>query len=98
MNRYRVLFNCIAVNVAMNAKSVCVFTPSHDAFFSWFAAVALARVKIKQKRAIHKAVIKEDLQTARKLLDAVMQGTYLVLPDLLPPNYCMVLNVLRSTI
>ena len=79
-------------------KSVCAFTPLYDAFSSWFAAGALARVKIKQKRAIHEAVIKEDLQTARKLLDAVMQGRYLVLPDLLPPNYCMVLNISRSTI
>ena len=79
-------------------KHVCVFTPLYDAFSSWFAAGALARVKIKQKRAIHEAVIKEDLQTARKLLDAVMQGRYLVLPYLLAPNYCMVLNVSRSTI
>ena len=82
----------------MNAKSVFVFTPSYDTFSSWFAAGALARVKIKQKRAIHEAVIKEDWQTACKLLDTVMQGRYLVLPDLLPPNYCMVLNVSRSTI
>ena len=66
-------------------RSVCVFTPSYDAFFSWFAAGALTRVKIKQKRAIHEAVIQEDWQTARKLLEAVMQGRYLVLPDLLPP-------------
>ena len=77
---------------------MCVFTPTYDAFSSWFATGALARVKIKQKRAIHEAVIKGDLQTARKLLDAVMQGTYLVLPDLLAPNYCMVLNISRRTI
>ena len=45
----------------------------------------------------HEAVINEDWQTTHKLLDAVMQGRHLVLPDLLPPNYCMMLNVLKST-
>ena len=55
-------------------KSVCVFTPSYDAFSFWFATGALAHAKIKQKRAIQEAVIKEDWQTADQLLCAVCKG------------------------
>lgn len=56
-------------------RSLCVFTPSYDAFPSWFAAGALVHVKIKQAKAIHKAVIKKDWDTAWELLHAVSQGT-----------------------
>ena len=56
----------------MNAKNVC--TPSYNASSSWFGAGALAYVKIKQARAIHEAVIKEDWQTAHKLLHVVSKG------------------------
>ena len=55
-------------------RGVHVFTPSYDAFFSWFAAGALAHVNVEQAAAINEAVIKEDWQTARKLLRVVRQG------------------------
>ena len=55
-------------------KSVCAFTPLYDAFSSWFAAGALAHVKIKQKRTIHEAVIQENWQTAHQHLRAVLKG------------------------
>ena len=53
----------------MNAKK-----SSYDAFSSCFTAGALAHVNVEQARAIHKAVIKENWETARELLSAVRQG------------------------
>ena len=50
-------------------RSVRVFTPSYDAF-----AGALAHVDVEQATAINEAVIKEDLQTACKLLREVREG------------------------
>ena len=55
-------------------RSVRVFTPSYDAFSSWFAAGALAHVAVEEATAINEAVIKEDWQTAEELLRVVMQG------------------------
>ena len=55
-------------------RSVRVFTPSYDAFSSWFAAGALAHVNVEEVTAINEAVIKGDLQTARQLLLVVRQG------------------------
>ena len=55
-------------------RSVRVFTPSYDAFSSWFAAGALAHVGVEEATAINKAVIKGDLQTAKGILGVVMQG------------------------
>ena len=54
--------------------SVRVFTPSYDAFSSWFAAGALAHVNVEEATAINEAVIKGDLQTAAELLRVVRQG------------------------
>ena len=55
-------------------RSVRVFTPSYDAFSSWFAAGALDHVNVEEATAIHKAVIKEDWQAAEELLRVVRQG------------------------
>ena len=55
-------------------RRVHVFTSSYDAFSSWFAAGALAHLNVQEAKAIHEALIKEDWQTARELLLAVMQG------------------------
>ena len=54
--------------------SVRVFTPSYDAFSSWFAAGVLAHVNVEEAMAIHEAVIKGDLQTAEEFLRVVRQG------------------------
>ena len=55
-------------------RSVRVFTPSYDAFSSWFAAGVLAHVNVEEATAIHEAVIKEDWQTVEELLRVVMEG------------------------
>ena len=77
-------------------RRVHVFTPSYDAFSSWFATGALAHVNIEKARGIHEAVIKEEWQNACKLLCAVMQGKLSGSADPLAPNYCMVLNFQRE--
>ena len=56
-------------------RSVCIFTPSYDDFFFWFAAGALAHVNVEQVGAIHEAVKEERWQTARELIDAIGRGT-----------------------
>ena len=68
---------------------MCVFTPSYDAFSSWFAAGALAHVNVEKAKAMQEAVIKKDWQNARKLLHAVSQGKISGSADPLAPNYCM---------
>ena len=55
-------------------RRVCVLTSLYDVFSSWFAAGALAHVNVELVRGIHKAVIKEDWQTACELLGTVMEG------------------------
>ena len=72
-------------------RSVRVFTPSCDAFSSWFAAGALAHVNVEEATAINEAVIKRDLQTARTLLHVVRQGRLSGSPDPLALKYCTVL-------
>lgn len=74
----------------MTVQQFLEYCAYYDAFSSWCAAGALARVKVQQKKAIHEAVIKEDWQTAHKLLSAVRQGRHLFLPDPLAPHCCVV--------
>ena len=72
-------------------RSVRVFTPSYDAFSSWFAAGVLAHVNVEEATAINEAVIKGDLQTAKGILHVVRQGTLSGSSDPLALKNCTVL-------
>ena len=46
----------------------------YDVFSSCFAAGALARLEVSQMKTIYQAVVDKNWDTARELLDAVMEG------------------------
>ena len=63
------------MNVLLNANvHVSVFPPLYDVFSSCFAAGALAPAEPSQAQTIYQAVVDKNWDTARKLLDAVMEG------------------------
>ena len=55
-------------------RRVFVLTSLYNAFYSWFAAGALAHVNVELARGLYEAVIKEDWRTAHELLETVMEG------------------------
>ena len=78
-------------------RSVHVSAPSYVAFF-WFAAGALAHVNLEEAMAIHKAVIKEDWDTAFDVLHAIVEGNLSGSALSVCSSLLYVTNLSRSTI